>query len=119
MKNPYAKCETPKARKALLVQLSISAKARAKALDSKTNDVLLADYLLAYKGKKEVKFHSYKEWGKKGYKVTKGKGWLIWSDPIPVKDKPEAFWFAPAHVWSSLDVVKFNKEELAKYKSKN
>ena len=119
MKNPYAKCETPKARKALLVQLSISAKTRAKALEVKTNDVLIADYKLAYKGKKKLAFHSFQEWGKKGYNVTSGKGWLIWSDPIPVQDKPEAFWFKPSHVWSTLDVVKMTPEELAKYKSKN
>jgi len=121
MKYPFATAKGYKAKKALLTQLSVSAKARAKALGVPTNEVLLADYALSYKDKKtgkprkNVTFHSYKEWGDLGYKVTAGQYWCIWSRPLQdgeLTDNPEErYGFTIANVWSNLDVVKMTPEE--------
>ena len=119
MKYPFAKAKGYKAKKALLTQLSVSAKARAKALEVKTNEVLMQDYTLAYGKKAPTEFHSFKEWGDLGYKVKKGQYWCIWSRPLQdgkLTDAPaESYGFTIANVWSNLDVVKMTKAERKKY----
>jgi hypothetical protein len=123
MKYPFAQAKGYKAKKALLTQLSVSAKARAEALGKPTNEVLLADYALSFKDKngkpvKDVVFHNFKEWGDLGYKVTKGRYFCIWSRPLQdgeLTDNPDGgYGFTIANVWSNLDVVKMTKAEKAK-----
>lgn len=113
MINPFSNAQGIQAKKAILRGLSKQIKPFAKMAGVKVNDALLE----AYKDGRDIEFHTFNDWKKKGYSVKPGsKAWVIWSRPKTMKtvikdekgQEQENEWeaFSLAFLFDSDQVVK-------------
>lgn len=109
--NPFKDVSGIKAKKKLLIAMSIGAKQVAKMKGETVNEVLIASYM----DKNHQAFKTFKDWEAEGMMVKKGaKAFCVWSKPIEVvkesEDENEAAeefeYYGIAHVFSNYQIKK-------------